>query len=184
MIERYYILRGDTTTANGKVITANSFRVFNDIPVAYERDQVHCPKCNSIGFIQPTGPRLSDTWNGKEVALGDDLCVCKCSPSPRLVASQNFACQIIDGDWHAAEAFTAAEAADQLNTASSSTPAMDSVPLLLLDPETNEPFKNRPYRLELTDKVIEGTTDQKGATSPLTASERAKVITWHVYDEK
>jgi hypothetical protein len=58
------------------------------------------------------------------------------------------------------------------------------MPILLLDPATDEPFENRRYRLELADKVIEGTTDQNGATTPLTSAERASVITWHVDFEK
>jgi hypothetical protein len=40
------------------------------------------------------------------------------------------------------------------------------MPLLLLHPETRDPFKHRPYRLELPGKVIEGTTDQHGPRSP------------------
>jgi hypothetical protein len=54
---------------------------------------------------------------------------------------------------------------------------------VLLDPKTEEPCKYRRYRLELKDKVIEGTTDQNGATRPLTATERAAIVRWHVDDE-
>jgi len=37
--------------------------------------------------------------------------------------------------------------------------------------------------VEVKDKVIEGTTNQNGATRPLTAAERAAVVRWHVDDE-
>lgn len=168
MITRYHITVGATTTADGKVISANSIRSINGAEVAYAGDPVSCPKCNSTGVIQPGGPRLSE------------FCVCKCDPPPRLIANQNFSYQTIDADWHAAKAGAAAEAATKLNTSESSTPATDGIPLVLLDPETQEPFKHRPYRLELTDKMIEGTTDQNGATRPLTAEERASFIKWHV----
>lgn len=183
MIERYLITLGDTTTADGRVTTANSCRTINDIPVAYEGDHVACPKCNSVGVIKPSGPRISETRDGREVALQDDLCICKCNPPPRLVASQNFVCQIVDDEWHAAEVVSAATAAELKNrtkVASASEP--DAVAILLRDPETKEPFKYRPYRLQLANTAIEGTTDHNGATRPLSVSERASLVSWHVDD--
>lgn len=56
----------------------------------------------------------------------------------------------------------------------------DDMPLVLLDPETEKPFRHQRYTIELTDRVIEGTTDEYGATRPLTAAERASVIGWHL----
>jgi uncharacterized Zn-binding protein involved in type VI secretion len=180
MINRYYITLGAKTTAGGEVTSANHFDTINGVPAALERDNCWCPKCNSVGVIMPDGPRISETFNGREAALSDDLCICKCSPPPRLVAVQDFAYQIVDVDWHAAEAVATAATAEKLNTAGSSATDPYCMPILLLDPATDEPFKNRPYRLELADKVIEGTTDQNGATMPLTAAERASVVAWHV----
>lgn len=183
MLERFYITLGAMTMAGGKVTTANPYRTINDIPVAYEGDQVACPKCNSVGVIKPNGPRLSDTCDGKEVALSDDLCICKCSPPPRLLAAQDFACQMIDVDWHVAETVAAATAAELANLARAASAAEpDAIAILLRDPETNDPFKHRPYRLQLTNSVIEGTTDHNGATRPLSPSERASLISWHVDD--
>jgi hypothetical protein len=126
------------------------------------------------------GPRLSESDNGKQVALSDDLCICKCPAPPRLIASQDFVRQTIDSEWHAEESATVAGSADKLNAGQYDTDHARDIPLLLLDPDTNEPFGHRPYRLELTDKVIEGTTDQHGATRPLTAAEREAVLSWHV----
>jgi hypothetical protein len=45
--------------------------------------------------IEPDGPRHSDRFDGREKALSDDLCRCKCDPPPRLVASQTLSRQII-----------------------------------------------------------------------------------------
>jgi uncharacterized Zn-binding protein involved in type VI secretion len=180
MIRRYHITLGATTTAGGKVISASSLISINGGQIALENDKVFCPVCNSEGVIKLDGPRLSDTFNGRQVALNDDLCICKCGPPPRLVNNQTHKCQTIDADWHAAKAGASVETVEKLNTVDSSATDPYSIPILLLDPATDEPFKNRPYRLELTDKVIEGTTDQNGATKPLTAAERASVLTWHV----
>jgi uncharacterized Zn-binding protein involved in type VI secretion len=180
MIKRYYITLGATTTVGGKVTTAGSFMSVNGANVALDHDKLWCSQCNSEGHIALDGPRLSATYNGKQYALNDDLCICKCSPPPRLVAVQNHSSQTIDTDWHAAMAVANAETAGDLNTVPSRASREDSIPLVLLAPDTQEPFKQRPYRLELSDKVIEGTTDQNGATRPLTSAERASVITWHV----
>jgi uncharacterized Zn-binding protein involved in type VI secretion len=93
MSKRYLITLGASTTAGGKVTSANSSRSVNGVRVAVEDDQVHCPQCNSVGVIKPDGPRLSELCNGKQVALHDDLCLCKCNPQPRLIANQTVACQ-------------------------------------------------------------------------------------------
>ncbi|UGQ45827.1 PAAR domain-containing protein [Massilia endophytica] len=182
MVSRYHITVGASTTAGGKVISANSFRSINGATVAYAGDQVSCPACNSVGVIQPDGPRLSDVFNGKQVALSDDLCICKCVPPPRLIANQGFSYQTIEANSHtiAAARAAAAETAANLNAAGSSIPTTDAIPLLLLDRDTEQPFKHCRYRLELADKVIDGTTDHHGATRPLTAKERASFIRWYV----
>lgn len=184
MTTRYHVTVGATTTAGGKVISATSIRTINGAKVAYAGDPVSCPKCNATGIIQPDGPRLSDVFNGRQVALSDDLCACKCSPPPRLVANQTFSKQVIDGEWVAARNGAAAATAAKLNSAGrSAATESDGVPLVLLDPKTEEPYRNRRYKLELKDKVIEGTTDQNGATRPLDATERAAVGKWHVAGE-
>lgn len=184
MIRRYTITLGASTTAGGKVISAHHNRAINGVPVAREDDWVQCPKCKSKGVIKPDGPRNEDTFNGKQVALSDDLCICKCVPPPRLVASQNFVCQTINADWHAAKAGAVAETAAGLNTAGSGAATeSDGVPLVLLDSQTEEPHRYRAYKLELKDKVIEGTTDQNGATKPLTAAERAAVVKCYIVGE-
>jgi uncharacterized Zn-binding protein involved in type VI secretion len=102
-VKRYLVTLGATTTAGGKVISTNSFRSINGVEVAVEDDQVSCPKCNSVGAIKPDGSRLSELCNGKQVALHDDLCICKCSPPPRLISNQTLACQSIDVEYHAAD---------------------------------------------------------------------------------
>lgn len=181
MTTRFHITVGASTTAGGKVISATSNRLINGAKVAYAGDQVSCPKCNSTGVIQPDGPRNSDVFNGRQVALSDDLCICNCKPLPRLVANQTFSKQTIDADWHADKAGALAGTAAKLNTAGGSASTVpDGVPLVLLDPKTEEPYSNRRYKLELNGKVIEGTTDQNGVTRPLTAAERAAIVRWHV----
>ena len=179
MLKRYHITLGATTTAGGKVITASSIMSINGVRIALEDDKVFCEACNSPGVIKLEGPRLSERFNNRQVALNDDLCLCKCSPPPRLVSNQTFKAQTIDVAWHAAQALASAEATAQLNTSEHRATEPKPIPLLLLDPDTEAPFKHRPYRLQLSDKIIDGTTDQNGATRPLTAAERESLLTWH-----
>lgn len=180
MMKRYHITLGATTTAGGTVTSASSLISVDGAKIALEGDIVFCKACNADGVIKLDGPRLSESFNGRQVALSDDLCICKCNQPPRLVNTQTRKFQWIDADWHASQTSAATETAAKLNTVRSSAAQPDTMPLLLRDPGTQEPFRQRPYRLDLTDQAIEGTTDQNGFTRPLTAAERATVVTWHV----
>jgi len=104
MTIRYYITLGARTTAGGKVLSATSNRSINGIKVAYAGDTVFCPRCNAEGVIEPDGPRIGDRFDGRQVALNDDICRCLCNPPPRLIANQKLIKQIIDGDWVAPRA--------------------------------------------------------------------------------
>lgn len=90
MVRRYDILKGDRTTADGTVMGLDSRDTIGHAQQAYERDEVWCPTCQSMGVIVCGGPRFPATGpDGRESALSDDLCVCKCEPSPRLLPSQS-----------------------------------------------------------------------------------------------
>ncbi|WP_149917123.1 PAAR domain-containing protein [Pseudomonas sp. TCU-HL1] len=111
-MKRYHITLGASTTAGGSVITASAHGSINDKAIALEGDTVACPACGSIGVIQCVGPRLDEEWNGKKVALENDLCLCQCSPPPRLIANQSLRCQVLGsgGGGAAMSTFTAPRA--------------------------------------------------------------------------
>lgn len=89
MVRRYDILKGDKTTSDGTVMVGDSNDRIGEREQAYELDQIWCPACKSMGRIVCDGPRLSMKGpDGREGALSDDLCVCECDPSPRLLPSQ------------------------------------------------------------------------------------------------
>jgi uncharacterized Zn-binding protein involved in type VI secretion len=96
-MKRYHITLGASTTAGGKVITASSCCSIDGVKVAVEGDKIICPACKSQGSIRIFGPRIPESWNGKQVALQDDLCVCKCPSPPKLVANQSLKCQVVGG---------------------------------------------------------------------------------------
>jgi hypothetical protein len=90
MVRRYDIARGDSTTARGTVTGGDPLDKLGDREQAFERDEVWCPACESVGRIVCIGARFSMKGpDGREGALSDDLCVCKCEPSPRLIPSQH-----------------------------------------------------------------------------------------------
>jgi uncharacterized Zn-binding protein involved in type VI secretion len=95
MVIRYHITAGAGTTAGGKVLSGSTTDAIDRARVACAGDPVSCPQCHTTGVIEPDGPRHSDRFDGREKALSDDLCRCKCDPPPRLVASQTLSRQII-----------------------------------------------------------------------------------------
>jgi len=92
-MRRYQILKGDSTTSGGKVLDGNPNDTYMGTPIAYDRAQIYCPACDSFGRACAVGPFHPDTMDGLQVLLDDDLCLCKCDPPPRLIASQR-------GMWH------------------------------------------------------------------------------------
>ncbi|TCG01073.1 hypothetical protein BZM26_09990 [Paraburkholderia strydomiana] len=90
MVKRYYVRKGDSTTAGGTVTEGSPVMQCDGLPLAFEGDAVTCPACNSTGKILCDGPRWPKAGpDGRQTALSDDLCLCRCNPLPRLIASQS-----------------------------------------------------------------------------------------------
>ena len=90
MVKRYYIRKGDSTTAGGTVTEGSAVMHCDGLPLAFEGDAVSCPACHSTGKILCDGPRWPKAGpDGRQTALSDDLCLCRCNPLPRLIASQS-----------------------------------------------------------------------------------------------
>jgi uncharacterized Zn-binding protein involved in type VI secretion len=94
-ITRYYITAGASTTAGGTVNATSQYHTVDGAALAREGDPVDCAACGTQGRIECVSPRLSDSCGGREYALSDDLCICQCSPPPRLVACQYTKYQLI-----------------------------------------------------------------------------------------
>ena len=179
MIDRYFITLGAPTTKGGKVTSGSRFRTIDAVPAAVVGDTCWCPACLSEGVIVPDGPHLDETVDGRQLALQDDLCVCKCSPPPRLVAAQTLMCQSINSDWYAGKLAAAAETAALANAAGMDASEAEVLPLVLIDPDTLEPLETGSYRLGLPSGPVEDLLDN-GQTKPLSAAQRAGVLAWHV----
>lgn len=95
-MKRYHITVGAKTTADGTVRTGNGGCRIDGMAQSVEGDEVYCPACESTGVIVCDGPRQVDRINGRNAALDDDLCHCKCDPPPRLITNQTRSSQIIE----------------------------------------------------------------------------------------
>jgi uncharacterized Zn-binding protein involved in type VI secretion len=179
MLTRYHITLGASTTAGGTVASASSLLCIDGAAIALEDDTVSCPACHAQGVIKPDGPRISERFNGREVALSGDLCICKCSPPPKLVQIQTRKVQHVDAN-HLANRIASATIPPATDAHGS---APDSpMPVRLLHPVTREPLRYQRYRLQLAGGVVEGMTDGDGCTRPLHAAERNAVQTSHADD--
>ena len=175
VFRRYYIRAGATTTAGGTVRASSNFCHVNGAPLARDGDSVDCLACGTQGVIKCVAPRLSDTFEGKEYALSDDLCICKCSPSPKLVTDQTFK--------HQTFVLAAVESAAEAAARSVSANAEKLLPLRFIDEATGRPHSNRTYRIQLPNSVIAGVTNADGLSKPLTKAEREAMIAWNILPE-
>ena len=87
-MDRRFILQDDKTTRNGVVLDGIAGSSFDGRPLAYLGASVLCHTCNTEGIIVSDGSPYTMSVMGKQVALENDLCQCKCEPLPKLVASQ------------------------------------------------------------------------------------------------
>ncbi|AVR18656.1 PAAR domain-containing protein [Burkholderia multivorans] len=92
-MSRRFIRQGDKTDRNGTVIDGIVGTSLQGQSFAYLGAAVQCPTCGTIGIIISDGSHREMTMMGKQVALENDLCQCKCEPLPKLVASQSLGSQ-------------------------------------------------------------------------------------------
>ncbi len=171
-MKRHTITEGATTTAGGKVVGASSHGTIDGARIALENDPVHCPACGSTGHIVCVGARLSERWNGIQVALENDLCVCKCYPHPQLVPSQTLRYQSVSdeaGDGDAGPGRTASAWGAAAGACAGPREAYDQH--FHVKDEAGQPLADCPYVIELSSgRRIEGRTDREGKTVKVEAS--------------
>ncbi|MDY7534743.1 S-type pyocin domain-containing protein [Pseudomonas sp. Bout1] len=127
-MRRYNITDGAKTTARGVVKAGLDGAEIEGKLIAREGDRVACPTCESLGVIECIGPRLVQTWEGRQTALDGDLCRCKCSPPPTLIANQSLMYQSLEPAPQPRVAPRSMPPVDSLAPSSFVTPAMTSPP--------------------------------------------------------
>lgn len=172
-MKRYTITLGATTTTGGKVISASSDGSINGARIALEGDLIFCPACKSQGKIRCVEPRIPELWNGKNVALENDLCLCGCPSPPRLVPNQTLKCQNLSGVGNGAIApFSQENPATQAGAGTSYDEKF-----VLFDDETDLPLANTEYAIRRESGHLEyGVTDAEGRTHLLAATVAAESV--------
>lgn len=170
-MRRYTITLGAATTAGGKVIAASSDGSIDGMPIALEGDLVTCPLCQSAGKILCVGPRIPETWNGRNVALENDLCICRCPTAPKLLPNQNLRCQVIKDSGRAlsqpVDAAVARGAPAHLFTDR----------YVLIDERDGTPLARREYAVVRASGKLEfGTSDADGCTHLLSTTAQAECV--------
>lgn len=87
-MSRRFIVKGDNTDSNGVVLDGIAGSSFDGRPLAYVGAPVFCNTCSAEGVIIGDGSPRSTGVMGRQVALENDLCRCKCVPLPKLVPSK------------------------------------------------------------------------------------------------
>ncbi|WP_157661798.1 PAAR domain-containing protein [Burkholderia ubonensis] len=90
-MKRYLLKVGDVSSNGGVVIEGIPNCTHHGMEITFVGARVECRGCNSTGFIVAQGPRWPHTMMGKEQALDGDICSCKCTPPPVMIASQTTA---------------------------------------------------------------------------------------------
>jgi len=169
MYWRSRIRAGDTTTVGGNVQPKPQIRpeTENGEMTAYEGDPVWCLACSTHGMTKCVQPyRVNTDPSGRQRLLDGDLCLCKCSEPPRLIARS---------DW-SRDGFTPAEiwrrmpyCADWVEYAKLGDQFQQDAEALnggklfsFVDSETGEPLANRGFVVNEGGVLREARTNKNG----------------------
>ncbi len=171
-MRRYTITLGATTTAGGRVVSATSSGSINGVPIALEGDMVACPACKATGKILCVGPRIPEISDGKHVALENDLCTCRCSPSPKLLPIQTMRSQVLKDTGRALSSMAEPGAAASPYAARRAAKGRAfNDRFVLLDEDTGTPLVHKEYAVVRADGKLEfGTSDGTGQTHLLSTT--------------
>ncbi|MFP5391547.1 MAG: PAAR domain-containing protein [Gammaproteobacteria bacterium] len=174
-MRRYSITLGASTTVGGKVISASGDLV-NGVPMALEGDLVSCPVCRSNGKIVCVEPRIPETWNGRPIALENDVCNCRCSPLPRLLANQTARSQVLK-DTGQALSQPVERCARPARPGSAAGPREFSGRFVLVDAHSGIPLAHREYAVVRQSGQLEfGRLDAAGQTHLLHTTIHAESV--------
>ncbi|QIE22678.1 PAAR domain-containing protein [Caballeronia sp. SBC2] len=167
-MKRYVIKLYDKSTSGAFVTQGEESVKHHGTPVAIVSGPIYCPTCKSDGYIVATGLRHHTSIMGKEMALENDLGMCKCRPPPRMIASQSTMSQSFTSDFLAAEGYTPS-----------------GIPLLrhqdeaitLRDHRTRRALANVHYRISDGSQVLAtGVTDANGRTERVVTDTASNVV--------
>jgi uncharacterized Zn-binding protein involved in type VI secretion len=167
-MRRYNLKEGDKASSDATVLEGIDNDTHHGVPLAFIGATMHCPACKSLGVLAVSGPRWPDTSMSKELALDGDVCVCKCNPPPRMIASQYDMYQDLES--HDLEA---------MGFSPSGIPLLyhRDEQITLRDRRTRQTLPNVDYRVKDGSSVIaSGKTDAKGRTERVRTDNKQNVV--------
>jgi uncharacterized Zn-binding protein involved in type VI secretion len=170
-MRRYTITLGARTTSGGKVVSASSEGMIDGVPIALEGDLVTCPACKASGKIACVGPRIPESWNGRNVALENDLIICRCPVPPKLLPNQAVRSQVIKDTGRA----LSNPVADRATRGPRGQAFSDQ--FKLVDDHDGTPLARREYAVVRASGKLEfGTSDEGGHTHMLSTTAHAEPV--------
>ncbi|WP_454806378.1 PAAR domain-containing protein [Paraburkholderia fungorum] len=164
-MQRSYLKVGDKSSAGGVVIEGIPGATHDGVELTFLGAKVQCPACKSTGVIAARGPRWPGSMMGKDRALENDICACKCSPPPTMIASQSVVFESFEGNALSSMGFAAnGELIQHLaNSYDQHFRIINS---------DGEPVEGLPYLIKSADgKTVKGTTSANGATDIVSADD-------------
>ncbi|WP_372437883.1 PAAR domain-containing protein [Pseudomonas chlororaphis subsp. aureofaciens] len=158
-MRRNVIRLGDKTTSDGDVLEGAALYQHAGKPLTFVGAKVYCPACKSTGVIVNVPPFHPMMVGGKQAALEGDLCACKCSPLPQLIASQQSLFQSFDAGQGKAPSFMPPELMARFPVV---VPHAQQFQLLARD---GSPLPSTKYKIVCSSgRVTTGVTDGSGRT--------------------
>ncbi|MBN3790841.1 PAAR domain-containing protein [Burkholderia sp. Ac-20353] len=162
-MKRNHLKVGDRSSAGGTAIDGIPNCAHYGGELTFIGGQVTCPACHSTGRIAAKGPRWPAKMMGKEPALEGDICICKCSPPPTMIASQDNMFQIFEADALQSMGFSS-----NGNTLEHESSTYDQHFRIINS--DGEPVEGLPYLVKSSDgSVIKGVTSSNGTTDLMSA---------------
>ncbi|WP_250453561.1 PAAR domain-containing protein [Caballeronia sp. ATUFL_M2_KS44] len=156
-MRRYFLKVGDKSTAGGLVLEGESTTMHHGTPLTSLGALVFCHACKSQGRLVGQGPRRPVTIMGKQVALDGDLCLCKCTPTPLMLASQSTAFEEFESGELQRMGF------QPNGTPIETTPKRDFDERVQIMDERNRPLACVPYHIRTSRGIVyKGITDASG----------------------
>jgi uncharacterized Zn-binding protein involved in type VI secretion len=156
-VRRAILKLGDKSTNGGVVTEGIDSCTHHGTPITFIGARVWCNGCKSEGVIGWKGPHRTATMMGKQQALDGDICLCKCTPPPVMLASQ-------DSAWHSftSEEWAATSGGTSGTSMTSEYRGAYDERIRILDPD-NRPLISVPYHIRTTSGgVYKGLTDASG----------------------
>jgi uncharacterized Zn-binding protein involved in type VI secretion len=156
-MRRYFLTQSDKSTAGGIVTEGDPSCTNHGTPLTFLGARVYCHACKSEGRISPRGPRRPFLLMGRDAALDGDLCVCNCTPTPVMLASQNTMWEEFEGS------DLQSMGLDTNGTLIERTPKGDFDERVRIVDDRNRPLTSVPYHIRTSrGRTYKGLTDASG----------------------